>query len=101
MEAEARLWTHLRSHRLGDTHFSRQHPIGQYIVDFCAPREKLIIELDGSHHLDQEARDLERTTYLESKGYRVLRFWNSDATNNIDGVLIVIRHALEESKSKK
>jgi len=45
--AEAKLWQHLRAHRMGDVHFRNQHGIGKYIVDFCAPRKKLIIELDG------------------------------------------------------
>ena len=70
--------------------FRRQHAIGNYIVDFCSPRRKLIIELDGSQHLDQAEYDLERTQYLEAKGYRVLRFWNNDVMNKIDAVLNVI-----------
>ena len=53
-EPEAKLWAHLRAHRMGDVHFRNQHAIGNYIVDFCAPRKKLIIELDGSQHLEQE-----------------------------------------------
>ena len=50
--AEAELWKHLRAHRMGAVHFRNQHAIGNYIVDFCAPRKKLIIELDGSQHLE-------------------------------------------------
>jgi very-short-patch-repair endonuclease len=73
-EAEAKLWSRLRSHRMGGIHFRRQHAIGNYIVDFCARRRKLIIELDGSQHLQQEEYDVERTKYLESLGYRVMRF---------------------------
>src|SRR5215212_5368805 len=71
-------------------HFRRQHAIGNYVVDFCSPRRKIVIELDGSQHLDQAEYDLERTQYLEAKGYRVLRFWNSDVMNNIDTVLNTI-----------
>jgi very-short-patch-repair endonuclease len=67
-------------------------------VDFCAPRKKLVIELDGSQHLEQEEYDTERTAVLESKGYRVLRFWNYDVMNNMDGVLKVILGALNESR---
>ena len=52
--AEAKLWKHLRAHQMGDVHFRNQHAIGQYVVDFCAPRKKLIIELDGSQHLEQK-----------------------------------------------
>ena len=88
--AEIKLKTRLRAHRMAGVHFRLQHAIGSYIVDFCAPRRKLIIELDGSQHLDLEAYDAEKTTFLESKGYKVLRFWNNDVLNNIDSVLNVI-----------
>ncbi len=59
--AEVKLWSHLRAHRMGDVHFRNQHAIGNYIVDFCAPRKKLIIELDGSQHLEQQEYDEERS----------------------------------------
>ncbi len=95
---ERKLWALLRKHGVASTHFRIQHAIGNYIVDFCAPRKKLIIELDGSPHLDQQEHDAERTAFLESKGYRVLRFWNSDITNNIEGVMIRILEALESSQ---
>ena len=93
---ETKLWAHLRAHRMGDVHFRNQHTIGNYIVDFCAPRRKLIIELDGSQHLEQEEYDDERTEYLKSKGYKVLRFWNNAVLNNIDSVLTVIWDTLKE-----
>ena len=89
-EAEARLWSRLRAHRMAGVQFRRQHAIGDYIVDFCSPRRKLIIELDGSQHLDQAEYDLERTQYLETKGYCVLRFWNNDVMNDIEIVLNTI-----------
>jgi very-short-patch-repair endonuclease len=92
--AEAELWKHLRAHRMGNFHFRNQHAIGNYIVDFCAPRKKLIIELDGSQHLAQAEYDEERTKYLEAQGYRVLRFWNNDVMNDIESVLKVIWGAL-------
>ena len=94
--AETKLWAHLRAHRTGNVHFRNQHAIGNYVVDFCAPRRKLVIELDGSQHLEQEEYDTERTVFLKSKGYRVLRFWNHDVTNNIDSVLTVNHEALNE-----
>ena len=97
--AESKLWAHLRAHRMGDVHFRNQHAIGKYIVDFCAPRKKLIIELDGSQHLEQQEYDEERTKYLESHGYRVLRFWNNDVMNNIDDVLKVIWSVLREGEA--
>jgi very-short-patch-repair endonuclease len=62
----------------------------------CTPRQKLIIELDGSQHLEQKEYDAERTAYLESKGYRVLRFWNKDVMNDVDSVLNVIWEALKD-----
>ena len=94
--AEEKLWKYLRAHRMGDVHFRNQHAIGNYIVDFCAPRRKLIIELDGSQHLDQQEYDAERTKYLELRGYQVLRFWNHDVMNHIDEVLNVIWKVLRE-----
>ena len=82
-EAEAKLWSRLRAHRMAGVQFRRQHAIGNYVVDFCSPRRKIVIELDGSQHLDQAEYDLERTKYLEAKGYRVLRFWNNEVMNEI------------------
>jgi very-short-patch-repair endonuclease len=97
---ERRLHTHLRAHRTGNVHFRPQHAIGNYIADFCAPRRKLIVELDGSQHLEQGEYDTERTAYFESKGYRVLRFWNNDVSNNLESVLTVIWDTLKEQKAK-
>ena len=94
--AESKLWTRLRAHRMADAHFRNQHAIGNYIVDFCAPRKKLVIELDGSQDLEQVEYDVERTAFLESKGYKVLRFWNNEVMNNIDLVLNVIWDALDK-----
>jgi very-short-patch-repair endonuclease len=80
----------LRSHRLNGVHFRRQHAIGPYVVDFCAPREKLVVELDGGQHLEQQEYDAERTNYLESKGYRLVRFNNGEVLDNIEGVAVAI-----------
>jgi very-short-patch-repair endonuclease len=96
--AEQKLRAYLRTLRDDGIHFRRQHAIGQYIADFCAPRRKLIIELDGSPHLEQKEYDTERTVFLESQGYRVLRFWNNDIVNDIDGVMHTIMFALEDNK---
>ena len=84
---------------MGNTHFRNQHAIGNYIADFCAPRRKLVIELDGSQHLEQDGYDAKRTVFFESRGYRVLRFWNNDVINNI-AVLIVIWDALKKQKNQ-
>jgi very-short-patch-repair endonuclease len=96
--AERKLWSRLRNDQLG-VNFRRQHAIGQYIPDFCSPKAKLIIELDGSQHLEQEDYDKERTKYLESQGYKVVRFWNKDVMNDIEGVILAIKHALENEPS--
>ena len=85
-EAEARLWQVLRMHNLGGVRFRRQHAIGPYVVDFAAPVQKIIIEVDGGQHLEQQEYDAERTTFLESRGYRVLRFWNDEVLNHRDEV---------------
>ncbi len=97
-EAEAALWQALRMHRLEDIHFRRQQAVGPYVVDFCAPRIKLIIEVDGGQHKDQLEYDTERTDFLRSKGYMVLRFWNDEVLNHIDKVLHEIARAIGEKK---
>jgi len=98
--AERKLWSKIRDDQLGVT-FRRQHAVGNYIPDFCSPKAKLIIELDGSQHLEQEEYDTERTEYLESLGYRVIRFWNNDVMNNMDGLILAIIHAMEDEASKE
>jgi very-short-patch-repair endonuclease len=94
--AESKLWSRIRNDQLGVT-FRRQHAIGNYIVDFFSPKAKLIIELDGGQHLEQQEYDKERTTYLESLGYKVIRFWNSDVMNHIDDVILAVIAAMEKS----
>jgi very-short-patch-repair endonuclease len=91
-DAERKLWWNLR-HRLAlpAAHFRRQVRLGRYIVDFASHSLKLVIEIDGGQHAVQNYRDAKRTRFLENEGYRVLRFWNSDVMQNIDGVLEVIQ----------
>ena len=96
--AEAKLWAYLRGSKLNGAKFRRQHAIGNYVPDFCSIKDKLIIELDGSQHLEQKDYDSERTAFFESKGFRILRFWNNDVMNDIDGVLKVIFSALDGSR---
>ncbi len=96
--AERKLWAIIRNDQLGVS-FRRQHAIGKYIPDFVCIEKKLIIELDGSQHLEQEEYDNERTKYLESLGYKVIRFWNNDVMNNIDGVILAILYAMEDETS--
>ena len=94
--AERKLWSVLRGNKLNGVSFRRQHAIGNYIVDFVSIKKKLIIELDGSQHLEQTEYDEERTRYLESQGYRVVRFWNDQVEKEIDGVIQVIEMALDD-----
>lgn len=98
--AEVKLWSRIRNDQLGVT-FRRQHAIGNYIPDFCSPKAKLIIELDGSQHLEQEEYDEERTKNMNSLGYKVIRFWNNEVTNHMDGVILAIVHAMEEGEAGK
>ena len=92
--AERKLWSRIRNDQLGVT-FRRQHAVGNYIPDFSSPKAKLIIELDGGHHFEQEEYDRERTKYLESQGYKVIRLWNNQVMNDIDGVIRAITFAME------
>ena len=93
--AESKLWAYLRGDQLG-VNFRRQHAIGRYVPDFCCIKRKLIIELDGSQHLEQEMYDTERTEFFASLGYRVIRFWNHEVMNDINGVIRAIQMALED-----
>jgi very-short-patch-repair endonuclease len=98
--AERRLWSRIRDDQLGVT-FRRQHAIGNYIPDFCCPKAKLILELDGSQHLMQVEYDEDRTKYFETLGYRVIRFWNHAIMKDIDAVVLAILHALEDAQESK
>ena len=93
-DAERKLWAYLRGDKLHGINFRRQHAIGNYIVDFVSIKRKIIIELDGSQHLEQEEYDKERTKYLESKGYKVIRFWNNQVMNEMNGVIAEIEREL-------
>ena len=89
-EAERALWSRVRDRRLGGYRFRRQVPIGLYIVDFLCSSAKLVVEIDGGQHQEQIAADCQRTRWLESKGYRVLRVWNNDVLGNMAGVLTAV-----------
>ncbi|MBC9031586.1 endonuclease domain-containing protein [Sphingomonas sp. JC676] len=94
--AEELLWSKLRKSQLGGLTFTRQLPVAGYFGDFGCRRARLIVELDGSQHLDSAA-DAERTRRIAAEGYRVIRFWNNDLTNNLDGVLQAILIAASSS----
>lgn len=87
---ETILWSRLRNNQLGHK-FRRQHSIGKYIVDFYCPERRMVIEIDGSQHIEaQRDYDVERDNYLKKLGFRVLRFWDNEINNNLEGILLKI-----------
>jgi len=95
-EAERLLWNRLRDRQLSGLKFRRQVAIGTFIVDFVCFDARLVVELDGGQHGEDRhaARDAARTTWLEGEDFRVLRFWNNEVMDNVDGVLTAIVEAL-------
>lgn len=95
-DAEKLLWQYLRGKRLDGCKFRRQVAIGSYIADFLCAEMHLVIEVDGGQHGSDEAiaYDARRTAFFTSEGFRVLRFWNNDVLQNIEGVLTMIRAEL-------
>lgn len=91
---ERQLWHHLREKQIDGHRFRRQHLLGSYIVDFVCLEAKLVVELDGGHHAEQIAADRTRQQWLEQEGFRVMRFWNNEVSSNMEGVVAVIRKAL-------
>lgn len=96
--AERRLWLHLKQMDVPGGHFRRQAPMGPYFADFVHCAAKLVIELDGGQHglPGLAERDARRTAYLEAQGFRVLRFWNHELTDNLDGVVETIFRAIHD-----
>ena len=93
---EALMWSLLKGKRLG-VKFRRQTPVGPYVVDFLCEEKRLIVELDGSQHVERKAYDDRRTAYLEARGYRVLRFWDTQLFKEMDLVMGAIREAAGRS----
>ncbi len=93
-DAERRLWGRLRRRQLEGCRFRRQAPIGRYIVDFVCFERKLIVEVDGGQHAWNEVGDEQRSAWLESEGFVVVRFWNNDVLENTDGVVATLIEAL-------
>ena len=93
---ERDLWNRLRRHQLGGWKWKRQVPCGDYIVDFLCPEAGLVIELDGGQHAEATAYDARRTAYLETLGLSVLRFWNGEVIENMEGVCETILRACED-----
>ena len=95
-EAEKKLWQCLRNRGVEHCKFRRQYPVGPYILDFACEEKRLGIELDGGQHNDpaSQGKDTTRTQTLENTGWRILRFWNHEVMENIEGVLQVIAASL-------
>ena len=89
-DAERELWRHLRGKQIDGAKFRRQHPFGDYILDFACLDRRIVIELDGGQHAESTAYDSERTLHLEQAGFVVLRFWNNEVFENMEGILEVI-----------
>ena len=97
---EKLFWRRLRDFQTEGTHFRRQVAIGPYIADFACMAARLVIEIDGSQHnaAKQKAYDEQRTRWLQLEGYRVIRFWNIDLVQNMEGVLGTVYAALYGSR---
>ncbi len=97
--AEELLWRNLRARQLDDAKFRRQVPIGDYIVDFISFEKKIVIELDGGQHAAATTRDAERDAWLKGRGYNVLRFWDNEVFQNMEGILEVVRKNVASTPS--
>ncbi len=94
-DAERKLWSILRNRQLEEFKFRRQYTVGKFIVDFICTEKGLIIEVDGGQHADERAEDDKRTSFLESEGYKVIRFWNDQALKEPDAVCEEILRVLK------
>lgn len=95
-EAEALLWQHLRGRGLEGHKFRRQHAVGRFIVDFCCPERRLVVEIDGPVHEAQVERDAERAELLKIQGYTVVRFTNAQVISQLDVTLATLRQLLAD-----
>lgn len=94
-KTEYKLWQYLRRRQLGGYKFLRQYSIDKYIIDFYCPRKRLAIEIDGGQHFKETKEyDIARDEFLETKNIKVIRFWNFEIFQNIEGVLFEIRKEL-------
>ncbi len=93
---ERRLWNLLKNRQFHNLKFKRQQPIGDYIVDFICKEAKIIIEIDGGQHNEPEniEYDKTRTEYLNNLGYKVIRFWNNEIYENIEGVVLRLKEEI-------
>jgi very-short-patch-repair endonuclease len=96
-DAERKLWLLLRDRRLGGAKFRRQAPVGPYIADFICLHRKLIVEVDGGQHFENQ-HDAERDRWLATEGYLVIRYSNIDILKNSEGVLIDLSQRLDSRR---
>ena len=94
-DAERALWARLRRRQVLGCKFRRQHPMGHTIVDFVCLEKRLVVEVDGSQHIEQQSADEVRTRWLESQGYEVLRFWNNEVLVETESVVEKIAEQLK------
>jgi very-short-patch-repair endonuclease len=94
-DSERKLWSGLRNEQLG-VKFRRQHPLGHYIADFACLEVKLIVELDGSQHMDQTAHDTRRTEFFVALGFEVMRFPTDLPFTDLQALLACIYNRIEE-----
>jgi very-short-patch-repair endonuclease len=97
-DVERMLWAKIRGKQLQGFRFRRQHPLGVYIVDFICLELKLVIELDGSQHMQQQEYDMKRSQWLQKNSFTVMRFWNNDVLDNLDAVVQSIYNHLPPSQ---
>jgi len=97
-DAEQKLWSILRNRQVASLKFLRQYGVGPYILDFYCPERRLAIEVDGGQHADVYGRrhDAQRDSYLRELNIRVIRFWNNDVLQNIEGVWKMIKEETEK-----
>ncbi len=98
-DAEQALWNVLRGRQVSGLKFRRQHPFGDYILDFVCLENKLVIEVDGGQHGHRADYDENRTQELQMAGFRVLRFWNNEVLKEIESVKEKIWLAVQELQS--
>ncbi|MBP6364379.1 MAG: endonuclease domain-containing protein [Novosphingobium sp.] len=97
-EPAMRMWLQLRAERFMGVKFRREKVIGDYIADFAANEPKLVVEIDGNTHDIDDPRDALRTRFLETLGYRVVRYSNSDVMQNLEGVLMNLAAVIDEMR---
>lgn len=98
-DAEKKLWYHLRNRQFEGLKFRRQHQIRNYIVDFICLEKKIVIEVDGSQHIENTTYDSKRTKWLERQGFKVIRVWNNNVLNQIEFVLDMLYQEIQNSPS--